>query len=272
MRTYSIDNAEPPRSMSNITLVRYWDVLRALMLRDIKSRFMGSAWGYILSICWPLTHIAILLIIHSVFRRIQPYGESAAVWYATGIVPFMAFSYTLRFIVLGLLQNAPLLGFPNVKIFDIILARIIIEILSVGILFFVITTILWAVGHSFIPNDPIIAFLAISLAFSTGASFGILFAILSRISAAWSIISVLFVLILWVTSGIFFVPFFLPDYFARILYLLPTVQIITIFRSSYYEGYGAELIDIPYVALFSLCTLAISLTLERMLRGRLLQG
>lgn len=250
---------------------RYRNALHALILRDVKSRFMGSLWGYIVSILWPLSHIGLLLVIHSAFDRIQPYGDSAAVWYSTGIVPFMAFSYTLRFITLGLMQNAPLLGFPAIKILDIVIARILVEILSVGIVFFIVSIILSIIGHSFIPFDIATAFVAILLAFLTGVSIGIFFATLSRISPMWNFASVILVISLWVTSGVFFVPFFLPDRIVRLLYLLPTVQFITIFRSSYFDGYGAEFISIRYVAILCLCMFAISLTMERLLRGRLLR-
>ncbi len=133
-------------------LISYSHVLRALLLRDIKSRFLGSAWGYLLSIAWPLSHILLLLIIHGVFGRVQPYGDSAAVWYSTGIVPFMAFSYTLRFIVLGLIQNSPLLSFPVVKVTDIVFARALVEIFSVFLVFCILVILLNSLEHRLYPS------------------------------------------------------------------------------------------------------------------------
>ena len=90
-----------------------WRVIVALMLHDIRSRMGGSAIGFfVMGICWPLSHIVILLIINAGLGRAAPYGESAALWYATGIVPFMAFQYMSRFIMLGIVLKRPLLSFP----------------------------------------------------------------------------------------------------------------------------------------------------------------
>lgn len=251
---------------------RYITVLKSLILRDIKSRFLGSSWGYLLSLGWPLSHIGFLLILHGAFGRIQPYGESAAVWYSTGIVPFMAFSYTMRFIILGLIQNYPLLSFPVVKIMDIIIARTIIEIISVFMVFCIISVVLNFVGVSFIPTKPLLAFYAVIMSLSLGISFGIIFAGLARMSAAWNLISILFVMILWAVSGVFFVPFYLPDILIYAMYINPLVHIIALFRSAYFDGFGSELTDIPYVVKWCIFSLCAALFLERLLRGRILQG
>src|SRR5579863_1714090 len=91
-------------------------LLLALMLRDIKTRFGGSEWGFILAIAWPLSHIGVLILFNGAMGRTAPYGESAALWYATGVVPFMAFSYMSRWIMMGIALNKPLLTFPIVKV------------------------------------------------------------------------------------------------------------------------------------------------------------
>lgn len=249
----------------------YLHVLQALILRDIKSRFLGSAWGYFVSIGWPLSHIVLLLLVHGAFGRLQPYGESATVWYSTGIVPFMAFSYTLRFVVLGLLQNSPLLSFPAVRVLDIVLARAIVEIFSVSIVFFVLAAALEIMGMSFIPDRPLVAFYALFLSFVLGLSFGIIFGGLSKISPGWNTVSMLFVLTLWAGSGIFFVPTYFPSFVLEILYASPLIHIIDLFRSAYFDGFAEERANVTYAVCWCAGSLFISLLLERLLRGRITQ-
>ncbi|PTM44267.1 ABC transporter permease [Phreatobacter oligotrophus] len=256
---------------ATIAVRNYIHVLQALILRDLKSRFLGSAWGYLLSIGWPLSHIVVLLTVHGVFGRLQPYGESAAVWYSTGIVPFMAFSYTLRFIVLGLVQNTPLLSFPAVRVMDIIFARAIVEIFSVAIVFAIIATALSFAGLSFIPEFPLYAFYALAASFCLGLAFGIIFAGLSKISPAWNIVSMLFIMALWTASGIFFVPNNWPTLFLHILYINPIIHIIDIFRSAYFDGFAQDRADWHYVLHWCLWSLFFALLLERGLRGRMAQ-
>lgn len=252
-------------------LAEYRNVLRALILRDIKSRFMGSAWGYLVSIGWPLSHICVLLLVHGAFGRMQPYGDSAAVWYSTGIVPFMAFSYTMRFIVLGLMQNAPLLNFPTVKVVDIFIARAIVEIFSVFIVFVIISIILEAFDSSFLPKYPVIAFYSILLSFALGFGFGIIFACLSRISPAWNVVSILFIMILWSISGIFFVPTYLPSYIIDILYYNPIMHIIDLFRSAYYDEFAEGRARVNYVVMWCIVVIGLALLFEKIIRGRLMQ-
>ncbi|MFX9089412.1 hypothetical protein ABTN55_19875, partial [Acinetobacter baumannii] len=74
----------------------------------------------------------IVLVVNVVAGRLVPYGDSAVLWFATGMIPFAAFQYTSRFIMLGIVNNKPLVVFPRVKIMDILLARAIVEVLSAG--------------------------------------------------------------------------------------------------------------------------------------------
>jgi capsular polysaccharide transport system permease protein len=62
----------------------------ALMLRNIRTRFFGNGLGYVLTMAWPLSHIFILVIIFTVMGRAAPYGDSPALFVATGVVPFWA--------------------------------------------------------------------------------------------------------------------------------------------------------------------------------------
>src|SRR5579883_3485381 len=128
-------------------------LLLALMLRDIKTRFGGTELGFLLAIAWPLSHILILLILYQGIGRSPPYGDSVALWFATGIVPFMAFNYMSRNIMLGIFLNKPLLSFPVVKTMDILFARAIVEVLSAGIVILVLFAIFLAFGIDFMPRD-----------------------------------------------------------------------------------------------------------------------
>jgi capsular polysaccharide transport system permease protein len=53
-------------------------ILVAIMLRDVRTRFFGSALGFLIAIGWPLSHIFILLVINTAVGKAAPYGDSAA--------------------------------------------------------------------------------------------------------------------------------------------------------------------------------------------------
>jgi len=248
-----------------------WRVLVALMLRDIKTRFGGSEWGFLIAIAWPLSHIVVLLLINAGAGRVVPYGDSAALWFATGIVPFMAFSYMSRFIMYGIVLNRPMLLFPRVKITDILFARAIVEALSAGCVVLILAVIFWAYGIDFMPLDPAQACFALAASMLLGLGVGVINAIIAAAYPIWATVYSLFTVFLWFTSGVFYVASALPEQLRYPLSFNPIVHGVEWMRAAYYEGYSASFLDKAYLMSFALFLLAAGLLLERMVRGRLLQ-
>lgn len=250
----------------------YRRALAALILRDIKTRFFGSAWGYLIAIAWPLSHIAILLVANTLMGRLPPYGESSALWFATGIVPFMAFSYMSRLITYGIMLNRPLLIFPTIKIMDILLARAIVEILNAGTVILILIAVFMASGIEFTPFDVSRAYFAIGSAMLLGLGVGVISAVIAQAIPFWATGYSLSMIVLWVASGVLFIPDNLPESVRYALSFNPTMHIVTCMRAAYYEGYGAITYDENYMISFAVVSLFAGLLLERFARGRLLQG
>jgi capsular polysaccharide transport system permease protein len=247
-----------------------YQVIMALMLRDIKSRF-GNEFGFIIAIAWPLSHILILLMINTAMGRITPYGDSAALWFATGIVPFMSFSYSARFIMLGVALNRPLLTFPRVKITDILFSRAIIEILNAGAVIIILMLIFWSLGIDFRPINIVQASFALVASILLGLGVGVINGIIAAAIPIWMTGFALLNIVLWISSGVFFVADSLPEVVRFPLSFHPVLQAIEWMRSAYYEGYGAAVLDRRYLISVSLLCLCVGLLSERLVRGRLLQ-
>ena len=92
------------------------------MLRDVQTRFGGRSANYLIAVAWPLTHIGVLIIIYSFAGRSAPIGQSAPLFFTTGLVPFVLFNYPSRQMMLALMVNSPLLNFSVVKPTNILLA------------------------------------------------------------------------------------------------------------------------------------------------------
>ncbi len=253
-------------------LTSYRRALSALILRDIKTRFFGSAWGFLLALAWPLSHVVILIVINTLAGRLPPYGESAALWFSTGIVPFMAFSYMSRLIMFGIVLNRPLLIFPTIKIMDILLARAIVEVLSAGIVMLILALFFLAEGIDFIPFDITGAYFAIGSAMLLGLGLGVINAVIAQAAPFWTTGYSLSMIVLWMASGVFFIPDNLPETARYALSFNPILHAVTCMRAAYYEGYGAVTLDRTYMISFAVVSLFAGLMLERFARGRLLQG
>jgi capsular polysaccharide transport system permease protein len=245
-------------------------VLLALMLRDIKTRFFGSEWGYLIAVAWPLSHILILLLINAGLGRAAPYGDSAALWFATGTIPFLAFQYMSRFIMMGVVLNGAALAIPVVKITDILFARAIVEALSAGLVVLIVFVIFWALGIDFMPVDIVQASLALLSMMLLGLGVGVVNAVIAAAFPYWMTVFALFTIAAWISSGIMFVPDALPVAVQKYLAYLPWLQGVEWMRSAYYEGYGSAIIDKSYLVSVGVGSLFLGLAIERLARGKLM--
>ena len=93
----------------------YLHVLRALMLRDMRTRFGGSHIGYVMVVLWPVVHIFVLVAILVLRKLPSPMGLSTTLSIATGAVPCLIFQYVSREVMKSVMMNKPLTYYPQVS-------------------------------------------------------------------------------------------------------------------------------------------------------------
>lgn len=247
-------------------------VIRAVILRDIRTRFFNHGLGYLLAISWPLAHILILLGFYTALGRFAPYGDSIAVFFATALVPFMTWNYMSRFIMLSLVMNRALLAFPAVRVLDILLGRAVLELLAACAMTALLAGLAAAAGIDVRPADPVEAAAALGAALALGLGCGMLSAIVAMLFHGWITIYTLIVVFAYVFSGVLFVPAALPAFMGDALAWLPTLHLVEWMRVAFYDGYPDRLLARDYVLGWAAATIFLGLGLERLLRGRLLGG
>jgi capsular polysaccharide transport system permease protein len=247
-------------------------IVLALMIRDVQTRFFGHALGFVVAIAWPVSHIFILIAINAAAGRAAPYGDDPALFFATGLLPFMCFNYMTRFTAMGVFQNKPLLGYPIVKVADVLIARSIVEVLNSGVVIVVTIVILTAWGVDVRPVHPLQAEYALLACMGLGLGFGWFNGIISGIFPFWFTIFSLFQIIMWMASGVILVPDQLPESVRWWLSWNPALIGVEWMRSAFYEGYGVgELLDKRYMLGFDASMMFLGLIMERALRGRVLR-
>jgi capsular polysaccharide transport system permease protein len=251
-------------------LISTTHVLKAVMLRNIRTRFFGHGLGFLIALSWPLVHIALLLTISVVVGRIAPYGDSSVVFFATGLAPYMAYLYISRFMMISIQINRPLLAFPAVKILDLLIASAILEVLSSCCALIVTAVVLTSFGEDLMPGNPAQAAFAFCAAVLFGLACGVFNSLVLMALPAWMTVSILFNMAMYAAAGVFFLPAALPLTVQYYLSFNPLFQIVEWMRSAYYDGYGLEFLDKRYVVGFSLTLLFLGLIVERVFRGRFL--
>jgi capsular polysaccharide transport system permease protein len=248
-------------------------ILAALIIRDVQTRFFGTALGFILAILWPVSHIFLLIFINGALGRPAPYGDSAPLFFATGLLPFMCFNYMSRFTCLGVMMNKPLLGFPIVKVGDILIARGILEVLNAAVVVIVTIVILTAMGVNIWPPRPLEAMYAMLACMTLGFGFGMVNGVIAGIFSFWFTPFSLFQIVLWLASGVIMVPDELPETARYWLSFNPILIGVEWMRSAFYEGYGLnELLDKHYLIGFATVSILVGLVMERTMRGVIMQG
>ena len=247
-------------------------VLLALMIRDVQTRFFGNALGFVVAIAWPVSHIFIVITINSLAGRGAPYGDDTALFFASGVLPFMCFNYMARFITLGLVQNKPLIGYPKVKVADVLLARGAVEVLNAAVVILVTMVILTAWGSNVIPPRPLEAMYALLAMMGLGLGFGLVNGVIAGIIPLWFTVFALFQILMWIASGVILVPDDLPEAARWWLSWNPALIGVEWMRSAFYDGYGSgELLDKRYMLSCVFTAVFLGLLLERSLRGRVMR-
>ena len=234
----------------------YLHVLRALMLRDMRTRFGGSHIGYAVVVLWPVVHIFMLVSIF-VFRKLpSPMGLSTTLFIATGAVPCLIFQYISREVMKAVIMNR------QVKLIDVLFARIIVEIVTGFLALLLVFAILFTLGIDPIPAQPFVAICAYAAAIMLGIGIGTINVGIISFFPGWLMGYMLFTIILYITSGVMYLPSLFPDEVYEVLKYNPVVQIIEWMRLAYEPSAGFA-IDYAYVVLWAFGSLTLGLMLER---------
>ncbi|WP_312408590.1 ABC transporter permease [Rhizobium sp.] len=268
----SLNNSKTSAASLRYALKQKWHVMNAVMLRDLRTRFFDHGLGFLLVPLYPLVHMVILLTIYTFTGRQAPFGESLNVFFVTGLIPTMLFMYVSRFMSMSLVLNKPMLAFPVVRMLDIMAARVILEIVGAALTLMLITIILLLLGDDPFPYDweqAVYAYLAtLLLAIGVGTIVGVLVMFANFMTTVYA----LFLVTVYIGSGTLFVASTLPDQIAIPLSWNPVLQSVEWMRTAYFETYSDKLISKTYLIGFGVTSLFIGLTLERVLRMRLLEG
>jgi capsular polysaccharide transport system permease protein len=251
-------SALPPAQTQKSPVESYLHVLHALILRDMRTRFGASIWGYAVVVLWPCVHIFMLIAIYTFQKVAAPLGDNRALFFATGAVPVLVFQYISREVMKSVVMNRPLTYYPQVKLFDLVFSRILVEIVTGFLALLVVTAVLIVIGADPIPADPLTAVCGYVAAIVLGIGIGTINVAIIGFFPGWMIGYALFSIIMYVSSGVMFLPSFMPDKIYYWMKFNPALQCAEWVRSAYYPYSGIH-VDQMYVVMFGLTAASIGL-------------
>ncbi len=242
------------------------DVMLAVMLRDMRTRFFNHGLGFLIVPLWPLAHLLALLAIYNFGGRRAPYGTGLRLFFVTGLIPTLSFVYVSRFMAISILANKNMMAFPIVKPIDIMGARAALEMVGSCLMVAMVFIFLLVVGDNPVPYDipeAVSAFFAVLLlAVGVGSVVSVLVMTNYLLMTAYS----LFMILMYILSGTLFVVSSLPAPLIKILSWNPVLHCVEWMRTAYFPSYPTQVLDKGYPIKFALCSLLLGLLLERVLR------
>jgi len=239
------------------------DVLLAMLIRELKTRFGSLKFGYAWMMLEPIIHVTLFSALFY-FRGGEMYpGIPTPLFILAGILPWLCFNKCVTLSLAAVSANRGLFNYRQVRPFDAVLARVVLEfaifLVSFVVLFAAFT---WVGIHS--PFNDIMAFLALFFLFFVFClGISLLFCVVGeRYPEAAKLIPVL-MRPLYFMSGIFFSLEHVPPQYHNYLSWNPMLHVIELFRSACFTQFKGFYADSGFIVIFTIFSIFFGLLIYR---------
>ena len=241
------------------------DVIYALLLREIASRFGKTRGGYLWVLVEPVAHLCFPIFLMGFIRQVVLPGVDYPVFLVYGFMPFLLFKAICLQTMEGTNANRGLLSYRQILLMDVFIAKAMTFCVIQAIVFGTVFTGLAMLGFDVRPSLPIelggVLMLTVMLAFGLGLLFA---AITSLVPDARSLIRLLF-LPLYLMSGVLFPITRFPDDWVRWFAINPVLHLVEMSRSVALEHYEPmRFLSVTYPVALATIAMFIGLTLYRL--------
>lgn len=214
------------------------DVLFALLLREFQTRFGNRRMGAFWMIFEPAIHVLVMLFIFTVIRARTIQGMDYPVFLLSGLIPFFMMRNIAKNLMNSVDANKALFVYPNIKILDTYIARMIVEIIIYGTIYLIF---LFCLGYWFHFDvsiaHPIGFFSALLMGILFSFGLGILLSILAQaMPSIKSFVGIMFTLF-YLISGVLFPLWIIPEKYLHWVLWNPYAHIISNIRDSAFLYY-----------------------------------
>lgn len=245
-------------------------VIFALIKREARTRNGKMRFGYVWAFLEPALYLGGFVAFRSFLRSSVPFGENTIVYMLTAILTFRIAMALSRRTLGAIHSNMALLTYPQVKTFDVIFSRILLETATWLIITCVFVSGLFFVTDIWPMQRPEEFLSGLGATFFFGASFGFFNATFVRLFPFWEKIMAMLSLPLFFISGLFFLPSTFPPDIQGWLWWNPYLHAVEWVRSGVYLDY-APFLSKSYLLTLSLIFLFLGLFINRFFQRKMLE-
>jgi capsular polysaccharide transport system permease protein len=217
------------------------------MLREMSTTHGRMPGGYLWAVAEPLAGIALLSVIFAIGFHAPMLGTSFPLFYATGLLPFLAFTDITGKLSQALNFSRPLFAYPAVGVVDALFARFLLAVLTqLAVASLLLGGILFLSETRATPDLAVLAQAAgllAALSLGVGAMNCLTVGLLPLWQRIWSIAMRPMFLI----SGVFFIFEAVPLPWREILWWNPLIHVVGLVRRGLYPGYDAAYASPAYL-------------------------
>ena len=253
----------PQNSRSAFAIQR--DVVYALLLRELGSRFGKSRGGFFWVLVEPVAHLVVPLLIMTFIRfRVLP-GVEYPVFLVYGFLPFLVFKGICLQIVDGVNAAKGLMSYRQILLLDVFVAKAMAFLAIQAVVFTIVLSGLALFGFDVLPPRPIelagVMVLTVCLAVGLGL---VLAGLTSVIPDARHVVKVMF-MPLYLVSGVLFPITRFPDEMVRWMAINPVLHLVELSRVAAVEGNEPmKYLSIEYPVALALISTFVGLMLYRL--------
>ncbi len=256
-----------PTFANNLEIM--WRVVFALMIRESRTRYGKTDLGYLWALIDPTMQLIIFWILFTILQRVPPVPADMPVFLMTGILPYNFWRGCISRGASATSANLPLLTYPQVRVFDVVLARVLLDITT-----FAVVTVVIVIGLRFLygeqftnwVRDPFVLGTAILMLFYFSLSASIFSANMARLFPIWMDVWAYLNRPLYYTSGIFFTLSSLPTGFRAIAQWIPMAHMLEWIRTGAIPGFVSTFYNPLYIFSWATALLIIGMTIDWGLR------
>nr|WP_244867523.1 ABC transporter permease [Vannielia litorea] len=235
----------------------------ALFIREMSTTHGRNAFGYAWAVLEPVAGIALLSLVFSLAFRSPSLGTNFPLFYASGLLPFMAYMDVSQKVAQSIRFSRQLIFYPGVTFVDALAARFLLNAITQLLVFMILLTLIIVLFDLRVILDiPKLALglgLALWLALGVGTLNAYLLSTFPPWERAWAILN----RPLFIVSCVFFIFDQIPQPYQGWLWYNPLVHCIGLVRSGVYATYDASYASVGYVIAFGAVPFAMGLLFLR---------
>ena len=248
----------------------FYDVQKALFLRELNMRFSSGKSGLFWTFMEPFIQILVFVLIKIMLFGRQGENFSFAVFLALNFTAFNLFKHIVLKSRDAFKANKGLFVYKQVKPIDTIIARGLVEIFITIVIIFIFIVIGYFLNFDMSIKDFNMVVFGFVILILFAYSFGLFVAVSNVFFQSIGKLIGFLMTALMFGSAVFYTLDSLPYQAREFLLINPLTHVIELIHGSYFEALDTKYVNYSYIALWTLFLLYIGLWLYYKLEKRII--